>query len=193
MNKSASETLGSSPRTPVHSRKVTTDIFAREDGLFDVECRMQDWKHYDLTLIERGLIPAFSPYHNIAVTLVVNDALSIVSATASMDSLPFSQCNAATAPVANLVGVTMGQGWRKAVDKAIRRTEGCTHMREMLYSAATAVIQAVPGYKHQVTGTTWPLPQSAMTTPPRFIGGCASWREDGPVVLRHYPRFYKKA
>jgi len=178
-------------RQAVHTRTITCTSFYRSDGNWDIEAKVEDVKHFDLAMLERSRIPKGEPYHSIAVHLVVDQSLTILEAFGQMNSVPFGTCQAAVQPLRGLIGAALGRGWRKAVDQALVRDESCTHMREMLYTVATAAIQAIPGYRAQVRGDRWPpeLPEGA--PPPHFVGGCLSWRQDGEVVLRHYPQFYK--
>jgi hypothetical protein len=193
MTTSSTANMKAPPRVPVHSRAITCDCFLRPDGLWDLEARVEDRKHYDLTLIEQGMVPAQAPYHSIGVKLTVDDELRIVAAEGDMRATPFADCVAAVQPLQALVGATLGRGWRKTVDDALARASSCTHMREMLYTIASSAIQAIPGYRYQqVPGHRWPNLQAATDKPPSFIGGCLSWRQDGPVVMRHYPQFFRR-
>ena len=178
-------------RRAAHTRTITCTSYHRPDGNWDVEATVEDVKHFDLAMLERSRIPAGEPYHSISVHLVVNQALKILDADGQMNSVPFRTCQGAVPPLQGLVGATLGRGWRKSVDQALAREESCTHMREMLYTMATAAIQAIPGFAAQVRGDRWPPEYPEGTPPPPFVGGCLSWRQDGEVVLRHYPQFYQ--
>lgn len=106
-----------------------------------------------------------------------------------MDATPFNECAEAPIPLQKLVGLTLARGWRKAVDSALERTSGCTNMREMLYAAPSAAIQAIPGYRAYRDGKRRPPEFASTDAVPHFVGGCVSWRKDGTVVLRQYPQF----
>lgn len=178
-------------RIAAHTRTITCTSYVRDDGLWDVEARIEDRKHYEHAMLERGTLKVDAPYHSIGVTLTVDDRLTVIAVDGDMSATPFDECQAALDPLPGLVGATLGRGWRKAVDAALSRSCACTHMREMLYTVASAAIQAIPGYPVQVAGGRWPPEDSPTKAQPAFIGGCVSWREDGPVVGRHYPRFHK--
>jgi hypothetical protein len=183
---------GAAARTPVHTRSIACTSYRRADGLWDIEARIEDRKHYAFSMLEGGPIPADAPYHGMQVTFTVDDRLKVVRVVGEMPAIPFEECRDAPAPLQRLVGLTLGRGWRKAVDAALGRSGSCTHMREMLYLVPSAAIQAIPGYGHHMSGRRWPPEIPATTTePPHFIGGCVSWRQDGAVVLRHYPQFHK--
>ncbi len=189
MTPASAANSGDQDRVPVHTRSIGFTTYRRADGLWDVEARIEDCKHYAHAMLERPAIPAGSPYHSIGVTLTVDDSLTIVAVAGDMRAAPFGECQAAVDPLPALVGRTLGRGWRKTVDEALARHCSCTHMREMLHAIATAAMQAIPGYARQIAGRPWPPVDALTATPPGFIGGCVSWREDGPVVQRHYPQF----
>src|SRR5690606_22654145 len=56
-------------------------------------------------------------------------------------------------PMRKLIGLTMGPGWRKAIEGAIGGTGGCTHLRELVFNAATAAFQMIPHYRATHGGT----------------------------------------
>lgn len=180
-------------RIAAHTRTTTCTSYYRSDGHWDIEAKIEDIKHYDHTMLERSLVPAGVPYHSISVHLVTNDKLEILAVDGKMSSAPFGECQQAVTPLQGLVGATLGRGWRKSVDNALARNQSCTHMREMLYTIASAAIQAIPGYSVQINGKRWPPIIREGSPKPAFVGGCLSWREDSEVVLRHYPQFYKRS
>jgi hypothetical protein len=67
-------------------------------------------------------------------------------------------------------------------------TAGCTHMRELLVNLATAAIQGIPGYRDQQWRDRGLSPLRDDQAP-HFIGGCMTWRRDGPAVRRLMPQF----
>ena len=59
-------------RTPLHSRTIQLDGFARDDGLFDVDARLTDVKHYRMTTWPGGSLNAGEPMHDMVVTMTVD-------------------------------------------------------------------------------------------------------------------------
>ena len=49
-----------------------------------------------------------------------------------------------------MIGVTMGPGWRQAIERALGGVRGCTHLRELLFNMATAAYQTIPAYRHRL-------------------------------------------
>jgi hypothetical protein len=69
-------------------------------------------------------------------------------------------------------------------------TDGCTHLREMLFNMATAAYQTLPSgqwQRRELAGQ----PHPEMTQAPYFLGQCHSWAFDSPTVQRAYPMFFK--
>lgn len=175
------------PRAPAHERRITYRGYHREDRLWDIEGRLRDTKPYDQTM--RGhLRPAGTPLHDMEVRVTIDDEMTIVDIHAAMLSTPFEECPRAELPVRQLIGATLGRGWRRALDEAIGSTRGCTHLRELLFGTATAAFQTLGAYRdHLRQQRGEPEPERA--TPPFFMGGCMSWDFDGPVVARVAPQF----
>jgi hypothetical protein len=80
-----------------------------------------------------------------------------------------------------LIGARLGKGWRKTIQTHLGGIAGCTHLRELLSSLATAAFQSIPGA----------LSGNGEDKPPLYLGTCKSWDFNGPVVMRIYPKFYR--
>lgn len=176
------------PRKHLHHRQVSYDGFLREDGLWDIEAQMTDTKAYAMVSAEKGPMPAGTPVHDMLIRVTVDDELTIHEISAVMDSRPFAECPQAQQPMQKMVGVTMGPGWRHAIEKALGGIQGCTHLRELLYNMATAAYQTIPVYKAH-RGNHMSIPVDVDGQPPRHLGKCLAWDFNGPVVQRHYPSF----
>jgi hypothetical protein len=175
------------PRRPIHTRRVAFEGFLRDDGLWDIDCELVDTKADDLQMHEKGLLPAGEPVHHMRIRVTLDDGLTIRDIQTVAQSAPFAECQgAAGAPMQKLVGLTMGPGWRKAIDGAIGGVAGCTHLRELVFNAATAAFQMIPEYKARSSGA-----RPVLTKPPFFMGKCMAWAFDGPVMQRVAPQFYR--
>ena len=78
----------------------------------------------------------------------------------------------------------------KGVLIGVGGSEGCTHLREMLFNMATAAYQTLPAgqwQRRELAGQ----PHPEMTQAPYFLGQCHSWAYDSPTVQRAYPMFFK--
>ena len=176
------------PRKHLHTREATFRGYQREDGLWDIEAQLRDSKTYEIHSSEKGRMPAGAPVHDMAIRVTLDDAMTIRAIVTSMDSSPYPECHGAEDPMQKMVGVTMGPGWRFAIDKALGGIRGCTHLRELLFNMATAAYQTIPGYRvrqRKLAG----LPPLTDGQPPYHLGKCMSWDFNGPVVARHYPQY----
>jgi hypothetical protein len=178
-------------RRPIHTRRIAFEGFLREDGLWDIDCELVDTKAEEIHMQEKGTLAPGEPVHQLKVRLTVDDGLTIRELRTAADAAPFGECQgAADAPMQKLVGLTMGPGWRKTIEGTIGGTAGCTHLRELVFNAATAAFQMIPGYKARQArppGAPRPIPDK----PPFYMGQCMAWAFDGPVVQRYAPHFYR--
>ena len=181
-----------SPRQHLHTRAVTYRGFLREDGLWDIDCTLSDTKSVDIHMRERGVLPAGEPIHLLRVRLTVDDSLTIRAVQAGAIATPFDECQLpADAPMQKLVGLKMGPGWRKAIEGAIGGVGGCTHLRELVFNAATAAFQMIPHYRATQGGRKDDMEGMNAGKPPFYMGQCMTWAFDGPVVQRLAPQFYR--
>ena len=176
------------PRTHVHTRSVEYRGFLREDGLWDIEAELTDTKTYSLQRSNRDVLQAGQPVHGMVIRLTVDDAMKITAVAVGMPAAPFAECQQAKPPMERLIGCTLGRGWRKAIEEALGKTQGCAHLRELLFNMATVGYQTIPLYRHhlqQLTG----LPEPILNRPPPHVGQCIAWDFNGTVVKRVYPEF----
>ena len=134
-------------RERVHTRTITLDGYARDDELFDIEGEIIDVKTYDFPNEERGVIHANEPLHHMKLRIAINSDLEIVEAAAETLAAPYAICPSATIAFDNLIGLTIGAGWRSKLRNAIGGITGCTHITELMGPVATVAIQTVYGEK----------------------------------------------
>ena len=181
------------PRRPVHTRRTSFEGFLREDGLWDIDCTLSDTKADPIRMRERGLLPAGEPIHLLRVRLTVDDSFTIRAVQTAAIHAPFGECQEpADAPMQKLVGLTMGPGWRKAIDGVIGGVAGCTHLRELVFNAATAAFQMIPHYRATEGGRKDDMQTLDPSRPPFYMGQCMTWSFEGPVVQRIAPQFYRR-
>jgi hypothetical protein len=178
-------------RRPIHTRRLSFEGFLRDDGLWDIDCELSDVKAEPMRRLGGEVLPAGAPVHLLRVRLTLDDHLTVRAVQTAVAAAPFAECQQpADEPMQKLVGLTMGPGWRKAIDGAIGGVGGCTHLRELVFNAATAAFQMIPYYRLTEGGRHEDL--SARTgEPPFYMGKCMSWAFDGPVVQRLAPQFYR--
>lgn len=175
-------------RRPLHIRALTFRGYQRDDGLWDIEAELLDTRTYDSDSLEKGMLPAGTPIHDMAIKVTVNDDLIIQDIVSTMSSVPFSECNSAQDLMRDLIGTKLGPGWRHALETKLGGIKACTHMRELLLNIATAAYQTVPVYRAIVqvqSGSSMPIDQ----IPPFHMGKCKTWDFNGEVVKRHFPQY----
>lgn len=175
-------------RKQLHTRNVTYRGYLRGDGLWDIEGEMQDVKGYAFDMMERGHMAPGTPVHGMAIRVTVDDQMKIHAIAASMDFTPYGECTRGEDPMQRMVGVTMGPGWRQAIERELGGIKGCTHLRELLFNMATAAYQAVFPWRErerELAGAKAELRDK----PPYHLGRCIAWDFDGPVVGKVYPQF----
>jgi len=177
-------------RQPSHHRVIDYQSFRRADGLWDIEATVQDTKAYDYYDLERGTLAPGDFVHDISVRVTFKDDMTVVDVAASMDTVPFSYCLGGADGLPALIGGNFGKGWRKRLEAALGRTLGCTHLREILFGAATVAFQTLSAERERRVGTVDPDP-GKISDKPFYLGGCHSLAEGSAVVLKFYPQFFE--
>jgi len=172
-------------RTPLHTRSIHVNAFAREDGLLDLEAELIDVKAYDFP-VSTGMHPAGAPIHHMWLRVTVDHDLTITDALAHYDAAPYGEhCTAITPNYRALVGLNLLRGFRHAVKDRFGRTAGCTHMSELAAVLPTAAIQAMAGQRRAEA-------EHQLEHQPFHLDACHALRTDGVVVQEFYPRWYRK-
>jgi Protein of unknown function (DUF2889) len=175
-------------RRLMHRRSIECTGYLRNDGLWEVEARLVDTKPFAQRDHFRGELQPGDPVHDIGVRLAVDDALTIREADTTMRATPFPTCVDVEPILQRLVGERIGPGWRDLVRRKIGRLETCTHLSELLGPAVTTLYQTM-SYGKTPDGRSSLEDQRGAREPPFFLGGCHSWRTDGPVVAELFPQF----
>jgi hypothetical protein len=175
-------------RRLMHRRSIECTGYLRNDGLWEVEARLVDRKPFAQHAPFRGELQPDDPVHDIGVRLAVDAALIIREAETTMRATPFPTCIEVTPVLQRLVGERIGPGWRNLVRRKIGRLETCTHLSELLGPAVTTLYQTM-SYDETPDGRNPLKDQRGAGEPPFFLGGCHSWRADGPIVAELLPQF----
>ncbi len=176
-------------RTLLHTRTVTFNGYSRDDGLWDIEGRLRDVRDYDSLGLDDRLIPSAKPVHDMQVCATVDNTLMIRAITCSMAARPLLTCEQTQAPLQSLIGVTMGSGWRREIEARMGGAMGCTHLRELLFSMATAAYQTIPVYQAQLVRKGM-RPAAERAQAPRHLGQCMTWDRAGALVQRLHPQYF---
>ncbi len=179
-----------SPRRALHARSIHCEGFVRDDGLWDIEARILDTKTYVYTEPYRGRRDPGSEVHDMRVRLTIDDTLTVRDIAVAMPATPYPTCPEAAARFRQLIGLSIGSGWRSEINKRLGGTGGCTHVRELLFPMATVAFQTVRGWPEDNPPEGAPGVRNTVGSDgsrPMFIDGCYAWAADGEVVARLYP------
>jgi hypothetical protein len=174
--------MSSISRRPVHTRQYRVDVYARDDGLWDLDAEIIDTKHREIRL-ERGPLPAGEALHHMTLTVTIQPDGQIVAAQAKTQASPYPDvCASFPEAYQALVGLNLIRGFRQAVRERLGGTQACTHLTEMTNLLPTAAFQAIGGEAMSPKA-------KSQDTMPMPIDRCRALRRDGPVVARLYPRW----
>jgi hypothetical protein len=181
-------------RRHVHTRSISANVYARDDGLWDVEAEMVDTKARDFPLAS-GIRPAGAAIHRMRLTITIDTTLTVVDAQAHSLDHPYpGHCAEVEPDYRKLVGLNLMKGFRHAVRECLGGVAGCTHMTELTDILPTAAIQAFAGEvipnRDAISEHAQP---SASDQKPFQLDRCRALRTDGPAVARFYPRWYRPA
>jgi hypothetical protein len=168
-----------------HRRQIDVQIFARGNGLWEVDATLIDTKTRVAHLIDGPRQPG-TPLHQMLLRLVVNESLDVVEAGSETPWSPYTgTCGQHGDAYQALVGLNLGKGFRRHLLERLGGVLGCTHLTELAQVLPTAVIQAFAGEVIDIRGATDDARQ------PFQIDRCHALRSDGDIVRLHHPRWYR--
>ncbi|WP_280153293.1 DUF2889 domain-containing protein [Piscinibacter sp. XHJ-5] len=171
-----------------HRRSLDVQVFARGNGLWEVDARLIDVKTRDVAMTVGSTRRAGDPIHDMLLRLVINEQLDILEAGSDTLWMPYpGHCEHHGDAYAALVGLNLLRGFRLKVLERLRGVQGCTHLTELTQVLPTAVIQAMAG---EVIDT---REGGASGEPPFQIDRCHALRADGEVVRQYFPRWHRAA
>lgn len=172
-------------RQLTHRRSIDVQIYARGNGLWEVDAELLDVKTRDVTLAG-GRRGAGEPVHDMLLRLVIDERLDILEAGSLTRWMPYpGHCDEHGDAYARLVGLNLLKGFRHEVRHRLGGVLGCTHLTELAQALPTAVLQAFAG---DVLDT---REHSSAGQRPFQIDGCHALGADRPAVRTHYPRWFK--
>jgi hypothetical protein len=177
--------IAASERQLKHHRSIDVQIFARGNGLWEVDARITDVRPTETRLVHR-VLPAGAPIHDMLLRLVVDERFNVLEAGAQTFSMPYpGQCDDYGDAYGRLVGMNLLKGFRQTVKESLGGVKGCTHITELAQVLPTAVVQAFAGEVIDTRG------EAADSSRPFQIDRCHALRSDGPTVMNYYPRWYR--
>jgi hypothetical protein len=170
-----------------HRRSIDVQIYARGNGLWEVDAEILDVKTFDTKLAGSPRL-AGQPIHDMLLRVVVDEQFNIVEAGSQTRAMPYpGQCDDHGDVYQRLVGLNLLKGFRRDVNARLGGVVGCTHLTELTQVLPTAVVQAFAGV---VLDT---REHSDSEHEPFQIDRCHALRSAGPVVRTFYPRWYRSA
>ena len=178
------------PRRHLHTRTISCEGYARDDGLWDIEARIVDVKTYAVKEEFRGHRPAGAPVHDMSLRLTLDRQMVVKDIEATTDHAPYDACFSVAPAYRKLIGAKVGAGWRRTVHEAVGGTKGCTHLKELLLPVATTAFQTMGSWPKAGETVTEQLPDGRDKRP-YFLDGCKAWSVEGEVVKKIYPMHYR--
>ncbi|MCA1247346.1 DUF2889 domain-containing protein [Massilia oculi] len=174
-----------------HTRAITVDVFARDDGLWDLDASIRDIKTREIALAS-GTRPAGSPVHDLKLRVTIDRALNIVDAEAASDAVPYPGfCETIGPAYKKLIGLSLMNHFRLHLKDRLSGVLGCTHLTELAQVLPTAALQAFADDEFDTRADAQVKPASAER--PFELDRCHALRSDGPAVANYYPRWAIKA
>jgi hypothetical protein len=162
-------------------------VFARDDGLWDLDACIRDTKTHDIAL-PSGPRPAGLPVHELKLRVTIDRDMTIVDAEAASDAVPYPGfCDTIAPAYKKLIGLSLLKHFRLHLKDRLSGVLGCTHLTELAQVLPTAAIQAfADDAMANRSGDT-------STERPYELDRCHALRLDGPAVETYYPRWSLKA
>ena len=89
-----------------HTRAITVEAYARDDGLWDLDASIRDVKTRDIPLAS-GTRPGGTPVHDLKLRVTIDRNLTIVDAEAASDAVPYPGfCETIVPAYKKLVGLS---------------------------------------------------------------------------------------
>ena len=174
------------PRQLIHTRQIHTQVFRREDDLWDIEASLIDTKGKDFHLASSMRLKG-EPIHHMTLTITIDTQFNVVAAKAESLSVPYpGSCELIAPDYSKLVGLNLVSGFRAAVKNLYKGIKGCSHITELCSVLPTAAIQGFAGEILQSK-----VEEAADSSQMPFqLNGCHALRTDGEVVKKHYKVWY---
>ncbi len=181
-----------SPRRHIHTRRVTCCGYRRDDGLWDIEGHLTDVKTYSFHTVHRGDMEPGDPIHEMRIRLTVTDEFVVREIEAEIEKSPFDICGGIAGAFKQLVGLSIGAGWNRAIKERLAGVKGCTHLTELLGPIATTAFQTIyPVLMRERQAAAEAEGRSGQPTErPALIDVCHVFDSTGTFVREHWPDHY---
>ncbi len=175
-----------------HTRAITVEAYARDDGLWDLDANIRDVKTRDIQL-PSGDRAGGLPVHDLKLRVTIDRQLNIVDAEAASDAVPYPGfCETIGPAYKKLIGLSLMNHFRLHLKDRLSGVLGCTHLTELAQVLPTAALQAFADDVFDERGDAAAVSSSAAERPFE-LDRCHALRSDGPAVATYYPRWSIKA
>jgi hypothetical protein len=99
-------------RTLQHCRTIAVEVFARGDGLWEVDARLTDLKTRDVRL-GGNVRKAGEPIHDLLLRLVIDERFNVVRPAPTAAPCPTGSCDDLGDAYGRLVGLNLMQNFRR--------------------------------------------------------------------------------
>jgi len=175
------------PRKLRHTRAITVEAFARDDGLWDLDACIRDIKAHDIEL-PSGLRLGGLPVHDLKLRVTIDRDMNVIDAEAASDAVPYPGfCDTIAPAYKKLIGLSLLKHFRLHLKDRLSGVLGCTHLTELAQVLPTVAIQA---FADDAMAS---RPGEDSSERPYELDRCHALRVDGPAVEQYYPRWVLKA
>tara|TARA_B100001123_G_scaffold280495_1_gene312455 strand:+ start:549 stop:1088 length:540 start_codon:yes stop_codon:yes gene_type:complete len=172
-----------SRRKLIHTRKIESNGYLREDNFWDIEAILIDTKSYESNNSFKGKIKSGEPIHHMKIIVTLDQSMIIKDIEAKTNSAPYPVCPQVTTNFQSLKGIQIAPGWKKNIRKLLGGTKGCTHLVELLNTIATTAFQTIYPYSKKI--------ETEIKTKPILLNKCYAYSEKSPIVKKLFPNYYK--
>ena len=173
-----------SEREELYFRHIDYVGYRRADGLWDIDGHFVDRRTVDCPCVDRGgMIRAGETFHEMLLTLTIDDDMVIRGLTVKIDKYPYKQCPAAEAVFKKAEGLQISPGFSKELRRRIPKELACTHMFSLLIGAAGAAFQTMAQVR---------MMKYCRGVRPDPLDTCLAWDSSGEMVKREWPDFYRE-
>ena len=173
MSEPLSSSMHEQDRVPAHRRSITVEVIDYPE-YFLAEAHLVDQRPWARGSEQVEIV------HDLTLRVKVDRAsMVIIEAKASMDKFPHAECPQIAPSFESLVGISVAQGYNKAIQDRFGRVRGCAHLVVLASAIAPTVIQAIPSAFTREANSA-EISASFSGSPSWLTGTCHVWAPDGP-------------
>lgn len=172
-----------SSRQLIHTRQITTQVYLRNDGLWELEATLLDTKGKDFHL-SSGVRVKGEAIHDMILCVTIDDKFNILAAKAITKAAPYNEhCKQIEPDYQKLVGLNLVKGFRTALKELFAGVAGCSHLTELCSVLPTVAIQ---GFAGEVIG----VKDDSSGEMPFILNRCHALKTDGEAVKKYHKVWY---